>query len=113
MNNLLNFYNISLDYPEVSGAEQLELLMIRDKIAKLETELTTEEKKMLSEADRKLISNATIIHQEVSDFINLSDYRKERAISPQKWWWYLDVLSYLPVDRAKLTARGNRASVVV
>ena len=104
MNNLLNLYHLSLDYPEVSGAEQLELLMIRDKIAKLETKLTTEEKKFLSEADQKLISNATIIYQEVSDFINLSDYRKEKEISPQKWWWYLDVLSYLPIDRASAVA---------
>jgi len=100
MNNLLNLYNLSLDYPEVSGAEQLELLMIRDKIAELETKLSAEEKIILSEADRKLINNATIIYQKISDFINLSDYRKERAISPQRWWWYLDVLNYLPADRA-------------
>ena len=65
MNNLLNLYHLSLDYPEVSGAEQLELLMIRDKIAKLETKLTTEEKKILSEADQKLISNAKIIYQKL------------------------------------------------
>jgi len=56
MNNLLNIYNISLDYPEVSGAEQLELLMIRDQIAELETQLSAEERQTLSEADQKLIN---------------------------------------------------------
>lgn len=98
MNNLLNIYNLSLDYPEVSGAEQLELLMIRDQIAELETQLSVEERQLLSEADQKLIKNAKIIEQELSQFINLSNYRKQEDISPQQWWWYLDVLSHLPAS---------------
>lgn len=98
MNNLLNIYNISLDYPEVSGAEQLELLMIRDQIAELETQLSAKEKQILSEADQKLIKNAKIIEQEISQFINLPNYRKKENIPPQKWWWYLDVLSHLPTS---------------
>lgn len=98
MNNLLNIYNISLDYPEVSGAEQLELLMIRDQIAELETQLSEEERQTLSAADQKLIKNAKIIEQELSQFINLANYRKQEDIPPQKWWWYLDVLSHLPTS---------------
>lgn len=98
MNNLLNIYNISLDYPEVSGAEQLELLMIRDQIAELETQLSSTEKQILSEADQKLIKNAKIIEQEISQFINLPNYRKKENILPQKWWWYLDVLIHLPTS---------------
>ena len=39
MNKLLNIYSLSLDFLDVSGAEQLELLMIRDQIADLEIEL--------------------------------------------------------------------------
>jgi len=39
MNKLLNIYRLSLDFLDVSGAEQLELLMIRDQIADLEIEL--------------------------------------------------------------------------
>lgn len=96
MNNLLKIYNISLDYPEVSGAEQLEILMIRDQIAELETELSAKGRQTLSEADQKLIKNAKKIEQELSQFINLANYRKQEDISPQKWWWYLDVLSHLP-----------------
>ena len=96
MNTLLNTYHLSLDYPNVSGAEHLELLTIRDQIAELEAGLNAEEQRILSEADRKLIINATILYQELSRFINLADYRKNNNISPQKWWWYLDVLSYLP-----------------
>jgi hypothetical protein len=36
MNKLLNIYHLGLDFLDVSGAEQLELLMIRDQIAGLE-----------------------------------------------------------------------------
>ena len=39
MNKLLNIYRLSLDFLDVSDAEQLELLMIRDQIADLEIEL--------------------------------------------------------------------------
>ena len=39
MNKVLNIYRLSLDFLDVSGAEQLELLMIRDQIADLEIEL--------------------------------------------------------------------------
>ena len=52
MNRLLEIYNLSLDHPDVSGAEQLELLMIRDKIANLEAEINPIERKALSEADK-------------------------------------------------------------
>ena len=92
MNKVLNIYSFSLDYPDVSGAELLELLVIRDQIATLESGLSAEEQKILFEADKKLIANATSIYQEISRFINLYEHRKRNNISPQKWWWYLDVL---------------------
>ena len=92
MNKLLNIYYISLNYPDVSGAEQLELLEIRDQIATLETEFSLEEQKILIESDKKLIANAAVFYQEISHFINLSEHRKKNNISSQKWWWYLDVL---------------------
>ncbi len=104
MNKLLNIYNLSLDYPNVSGAEQLELLTIRDQIALLETKFNTEEQNTLLKADQKLLIHATEIYQELSHFISLSDYRKQHNISPQKWWWYLDVLSYLPTHPSSIVA---------
>ncbi len=95
MNRLLEIYNLSLDCPDISGAEQIELLMIRDKIAIVESEINLVEQKILSEADKKLIANATVIYQEVSRFINLADYRQQHHISSKQWWWYLDVLANL------------------
>ena len=95
MNKLLEIYNLSLDHPDVSGAEQLELLMIRDKIANVEAEINPVEQKILSDADKKLIANAKLIYQEISRFINLADYRQKHHISSKQWWWYLDVFANL------------------
>ncbi len=92
MNKILNIYRLSLDYPDVSGAELLELLAIRDQIATLESALSLEEQKILFEADRKLIANAAVFYQEISHFINFYEHRRKNNISSQKWWWYLDVL---------------------
>ena len=92
MNKTLKNYHFSLDYPDVSGAELLEVLAIRDQIATLESAFSLEEQKILFEADRKLIANAVVFCQEISHFVNLYEHRKKNNISPQKWWWYLDVL---------------------
>jgi hypothetical protein len=96
MNQLLQNYAIQVNYPDVSGAEHLETLEIRDRLAGLEANFTTEDQAILVEADRKLMTNTAEIYRELSQFIDLVKYRTERKITPEKWWWYLDVLNYLP-----------------
>jgi hypothetical protein len=44
MNRLLAHYGVDVQHPEVSGAEHLEMLQIRDQLARLEPTLTAEEK---------------------------------------------------------------------
>ena len=102
MNQLLRNYSIQVDYPDVSGAEHLEVLQIRDRLAETEADFTSEERAILAEADRKLMMNMMKIHQEISQFIDLSRYRIEQGISARKWWWYLDVLNYLPSDLSQI-----------
>lgn len=96
MNRLLNYFCQSLEFPDVSGAEHLETLEIRDELARIEAELTAEEKEKLSLADRQLIKQANQIYAELSRFINLQQKRESEQISPEHWWWYLDVLAHLP-----------------
>ena len=96
MNQLLQNYSIQVDYPDVSGAEHLEILQIRDRLAEVEADFTSEEGAILGKADRKLMMNTAQIYQELSQFVDLSRYRLEQGISPQQWWWYLDVLHCLP-----------------
>jgi hypothetical protein len=102
VNQLLQNYSIQVDYPDVSGAEHLEVLQIRDRLAETEADFTSEERAILVEADRKLMMNTTKIYQELSQFIDLSRYRTDQGISAQKWWWYLDVLNYLPSGLGQL-----------
>lgn len=109
MNQLLENYVIQVEYPDVSGAEHLETLEIRDRLSELESNFSSEERSILFEADRKLMANTPQIYQELLRFIDLGQYRTEQHISPQKWWWYLDVLNYLPtVNLTDRNARQNR-----
>jgi hypothetical protein len=98
MNKLLNNYIVQVEYPDVSGAEHLEMLQTRDKLAEIKGILTDEEHSILFNADRQLIKNVVVVNEELSQFINLKDYRTSQSIPPQNWWWYLDVLSHLSIS---------------
>lgn len=47
MKELLKKYCVRVEYPEVSGAEHLQMLRTRDKIAEIKSTLTEEEKMVL------------------------------------------------------------------
>jgi hypothetical protein len=96
MNRLLVHYGVDVQHPEVSGAEHLEMLQIRDRLAELASTLTSEEQEALAEADRLLVERATAFYQELLRFLDLATYRREHGIPPARWWWYLDVVSHLP-----------------
>ena len=96
MNQLLVHYCVDVQYPEVSGAEHLEMLQIRDRLAELESTLTSEEQKALAEADRVLVERASTFYQELLRFLDLAACRREHDIPPARWWWYLDVVSHMP-----------------
>jgi hypothetical protein len=96
MNRLLEHYCVDVQHPEVSGAEHLEMLQIRDRLADLVPTLTSEEQEALAEADRILVERAASFYQEILRFLDLAAYRREHGIPPARWWWYLDVVSHLP-----------------
>lgn len=96
MNQLLAHYCVDVRHPEVSGAEHLEMLRIRDKLVDLEPTLTLEEQRRLAEADRTLVAQASAFSQELLRFLNLPEHRLAHHIPPERWWWYLDVVRYVP-----------------
>ena len=65
------------------------------------------DKTLLTKADGQLIEKVHDFYHELSRFVNLSEIRKAEAIPPQRWWWYLDVLVFLPISlkSEKLTDR--------
>ena len=96
MNRLLKHYQIDVDFPGVSGAEMLEMLLIRDQLAEQEGLLTPVEREVLAVSDRQLLRQAALFHAELSRFIDLAQRRQEKRILPDRWWWHLDVLAELP-----------------
>ena len=107
MNRLLVHYCVDVQHPEVSGAERLEMLQIRDRLAELEPMLTAEEQETLIGADRVLVERAAAFHQELLRFLDLAAYRREYVISPTRWWWYLDVMSHLPPFKEEAPETGH------
>ena len=96
MNRLLTHYYVDVQHPEVSGAEHLEMLHIRDRLAEIKSTLTSAEQDTLAEADRMLVERASAFYKELLRFLDLAAYRREHGIPPAHWWWYLDVVSHLP-----------------
>lgn len=70
---LVDSYVRHVDFPEVSGAEHLEMLQLRDKIAAMEKSLTSTDKMAVAAADRRLIQLASEFYAELSRFINFED----------------------------------------
>ena len=96
MNRLLKHYLVDVEFPDVSGAEHLQMLQIREELAALEKTLPPPERQALDDADRRLLEQADAFYTELSCFIDLAQHRKQHDISPRHWWWYLDVLVQLP-----------------
>ena len=96
MNPLLAHYGVAVHHPEVSGAEHLDLLQIRDQLAGLEPLLTAEELEALGVADATLAAQAPRVQRELQRFVDLAVYRREHNIPPERWWWYLDVIQHVP-----------------
>jgi hypothetical protein len=96
MNELLRHYQVDVEYPKVSGAEHLQMLQLRDELAKQEVYFTAQERQALAVADQRLLEQATAFYAELSRFIDLAQHRQTHEIAPSQWWWYLDVLVQLP-----------------
>jgi len=96
MNELLRRYTVAVEHPDVSGFEHLEMLMIRDKLAGQAASLSPYECKCLALADRRLIAQAAAFHTALSRITSLQYERRQRDVSPSRWWWYLDVLVHFP-----------------
>jgi hypothetical protein len=92
LNPLLKHYLVDVEYPEVSGAEHLQMLQIRDELAAQEASLNAQEKIALARADKRLFEQAGTFSSELSRFIDLAQYRRDEQVDASHWWWYLDVL---------------------
>ena len=108
MNRLLESYTVDTRYPGVSGIEHLQMLRTRSRLAEIEDTLTTDERRLLAEADQRLIDHVSEFWAEISRFADLAEERRRLQPPPEHWWWYLDVLAQVPalapVREAELVA---------
>jgi len=97
----LLLYRISVEYPDVSGFEVLELLDTRSKLAEIEDDLTEKERRSLERADEILLDNLECFYNQIKEIGNLAEIRKQSNILPSHWWWYLDKF----VDKISIPAK--------
>ena len=106
----LSAYEVDVDFPEVSGMEHLQMLLTRSELYRADRLLDSDQETRLARADRKLLQQAKSFYEAIQAIAALTSWR-ERAgdVTPEHWWWYLDVLAQLPAGTA--TAEVNALSV--
>ena len=97
----LSAYEVDVGFPEVSGMEHLQMLWARSELHEADRLLDSEQKTRLARADRKLLQQAQSFYEAIQAIADLTSWR-ERAggVTPEHWWWYLDVLAQLPAGPA-------------
>jgi hypothetical protein len=90
---LIEYLSKSIDSPDVSGFELLELLDIRSLIASREPLLNEADTSLLEELDRKLIGMADFLYSRISEVADVSAARRRSHCLPSHWWWYLDEIA--------------------
>jgi len=94
---LIRDYEAGVEHPDVSGMEHLNLLLVRSSLAQLEAELTDTQRDRLGKADQKLFVQAGRFLHAIQQIADLESWRAQEKATPEQWWWYLDVISHLPV----------------
>ena len=93
----LTAYETDVDFPDVSGMEHLQMLMTRSELHRVEDQLTIEQQARLANADKSLLQRAHLFYQAIQAIADLARWREtETGVTPEHWWWYLDVLAQLP-----------------
>jgi hypothetical protein len=90
-------YEADTDFLDISGMEYIEMLYNRNEIAKIEAELSPAQKARLAQADQRLIRDAHLFYAAIQSIADLQRWREHDHVSPDHWWWYLDVLAAAPV----------------
>ena len=97
----LSAYEADVEFPDVSGMEHLQMLMTRSALHRVEDQLTTAQKIRLAKADESLLHHVHLFYQAVQTIADLTRWREtEEGVTPEHWWWYLDVLAQLPAGVA-------------
>ncbi|MBP9502854.1 MAG: hypothetical protein KBF17_11900 [Candidatus Promineofilum sp.] len=92
----LTQYETDVRFPDVSGMEHLDMLLTRSRIAEHKDDLSAEQSARLADADQRLLHNARQFNRAILAVADLTAWREDAGVSPDHWWWYLDVLTNVP-----------------
>ena len=94
-NELIEDYVVDVEFPDVSGIEQLEMLLTRSEIADVEYDLTNEQRERVYKADKRLLEQVSLFYQAIQNISSLRHWREQHNAKIRHWWWYLDVIAQL------------------
>ncbi|HNT76329.1 MAG TPA: hypothetical protein PKH77_15045 [Anaerolineae bacterium] len=109
--NLIEAYEVDIQFPDVSGMELLEMLMTRSEIARNDAHLSNVERQRLSAADNLLLRQSRQIYAAIQQIADLAAWRRNNNVPITHWWWYLDVVAQLPVALDTFMGLTQSASV--
>ena len=93
-NNLIDYLIESLNHPDVSGFELLEILDVRSHLASREPLMDDIEKARLEQFDQHLSQHTDFWAERISEVANISKMRTRAHVLPSHWWWYMDQWSF-------------------
>ncbi len=95
MNRQLELYRLEVADLDAPAPEKLQIFYRRDELVELQPEFTDDEQLTLQRADQELLRHIDVF----ASCTRFAEQRRQRDISPSRWWWYLDVISYLLAGR--------------
>ena len=101
LEQLIAEYEVDVECPDVSGMEHLQMLMRRSEIARSEAHLTGAQQQRLEQVDSLLFQQATHFYEAIQQIADLASWRNNQNVPVNHWWWYLDVVSQLPLIEQK------------
>ena len=97
LDELIQAYETDVAYPEVSGMENLEMLMTRSEIERHTAHMSAAQRQRIQTADQCLLQQAESFFSSIVKVADLKSWREDEHVPTTHWWWYLDVIVTLPV----------------
>jgi len=91
-------YEVSSQIPDVSGAEHLDMLLIRSELERQKQRLAENQLQRLHKADICLRQHLHEFYEAISRIVDLAIWRQDEDAPPSHWWWYLDVLAHAQIN---------------
>lgn len=97
LEELLFAYEVDVRFPDVSGVEHLDTLMIRSELEQHKPQMNESQLRRITIADEHLFQQRLAFFQAIDRIADMVSWRKQENAPPNYWWWYLDVLVSVPL----------------